>query len=516
MATDSTELTFVRCPSCRSLVPAVSTRCRMCGATLDAAAKAEESEASQPRRVRQRTMSQPNSELSSAAQNVRVEVPAEQPGAMEADPLGGGEIDPLAEYLDSDDAGFDLTPTAAEPAVAGGVTPEPAIDPFSLNDEEYDIFGEEEDAGWTVDAEEAPVKSAPVTEPVKAEPMFRTMSKDVGVPEMEVAPVAPFEPKDEPRAVPQPPPAKPPVSEPAPTDRPRVMVESGARQGGKPSGLSFGKGRQADPRQAKPAQREEEVVRETRQPQPPVEEAPPRPDRSERNERNDRNDRRDRGDRREAREDRRPQNQGGNQKPEGDRRQEPRGPAPQQKQEQRQEAKPERRDEQKQDQPRHQRPAQAPQQQQRRPEVREQRETRPPREESRATERQAPARGGESAPHITAQGMLRGWFVSYDQADGKAIDLREGRFFLSASSLKGNDLVVDHPSISTPHAMLTVAEGGGLHIQDLMSEQGIQLRKSRGNEYQQMNEPFVARNGDWVRFGEVEYRVVLIPGSSEE
>ena len=41
MATDSTELTFVRCPSCRSLVPAVSTRCRMCGATLDATAADE-------------------------------------------------------------------------------------------------------------------------------------------------------------------------------------------------------------------------------------------------------------------------------------------------------------------------------------------------------------------------------------------------------------------------------------------------------------------------------------------
>ena len=32
---DSTELTFVRCESCRSLVPAVSTRCRMCGAPLE-------------------------------------------------------------------------------------------------------------------------------------------------------------------------------------------------------------------------------------------------------------------------------------------------------------------------------------------------------------------------------------------------------------------------------------------------------------------------------------------------
>ncbi|NDC37773.1 MAG: hypothetical protein EBZ48_06940, partial [Proteobacteria bacterium] len=64
MSTDSTELTFVRCPSCRSLVPAISTRCRMCGATLEASAAAEEGE-QEPRksgRVRQRTMSESSAE----------------------------------------------------------------------------------------------------------------------------------------------------------------------------------------------------------------------------------------------------------------------------------------------------------------------------------------------------------------------------------------------------------------------------------------------------------------------
>ena len=55
MAIDSTELTFVRCPSCRSLVPAVSTRCRMCGASLDVAAgqgaASDEAEPSDPTEV---------------------------------------------------------------------------------------------------------------------------------------------------------------------------------------------------------------------------------------------------------------------------------------------------------------------------------------------------------------------------------------------------------------------------------------------------------------------------------
>ena len=44
MSTDSTELTFVRCPSCRSLVPAAQKRCRMCGAVLDASGQPERSE----------------------------------------------------------------------------------------------------------------------------------------------------------------------------------------------------------------------------------------------------------------------------------------------------------------------------------------------------------------------------------------------------------------------------------------------------------------------------------------
>ena len=60
MTTEETELTFVRCPSCRSLVPAVATRCRMCGHSFT-----EENETSSPEqssekkrsRVRQRTIS---------------------------------------------------------------------------------------------------------------------------------------------------------------------------------------------------------------------------------------------------------------------------------------------------------------------------------------------------------------------------------------------------------------------------------------------------------------------------
>ena len=59
MSTDNTELTFVRCPACGSLVPAVSTRCKMCGASLDFDNEIEGSSttSSSSGRVRQKTSS---------------------------------------------------------------------------------------------------------------------------------------------------------------------------------------------------------------------------------------------------------------------------------------------------------------------------------------------------------------------------------------------------------------------------------------------------------------------------
>ena len=58
MSADSIELTFVRCPSCRSLVPAASSRCKMCGAGLEATAQPDKSEEERKKtgRVRQNTM----------------------------------------------------------------------------------------------------------------------------------------------------------------------------------------------------------------------------------------------------------------------------------------------------------------------------------------------------------------------------------------------------------------------------------------------------------------------------
>lgn len=113
MATDSTELTFVRCPSCRSLVPAVSTRCRMCGASLEpeeAAAAEQPAQADEGAgRVRQRTMSKPKSELSNTVNKIREEISqaedeleAEAPETDTFESQGGEDeiADPLGDYIE--------------------------------------------------------------------------------------------------------------------------------------------------------------------------------------------------------------------------------------------------------------------------------------------------------------------------------------------------------------------------------------------------------------------------------
>ncbi|MCC6933395.1 MAG: FHA domain-containing protein [Deltaproteobacteria bacterium] len=64
MSADDSELTFIRCPSCRSLVPAVASRCRMCGTALAGSTESktptapnEDQLAEKASRVRKKTIS---------------------------------------------------------------------------------------------------------------------------------------------------------------------------------------------------------------------------------------------------------------------------------------------------------------------------------------------------------------------------------------------------------------------------------------------------------------------------
>lgn len=367
MSTDSTELTFVRCPSCRSLVPAVSTRCRMCGATLDAAAaQNSESEQKSSSRVRQRTMSQPQSELTSAVGKLREEF--SEPEAAEA--------------------------TSSDPVMA--------TDPLSAYVEEVEV-GESDDLDDEVldDMNEPPAPSA-ATGSIDAAP---EEANGNGHSPMHVSP--PVESKNGGSHIPL-----GTVAENEP--KPRVLVESGSRRGPGSGGLSFGRPKGEKPKDETPA--------------PEIKSPPMSPPRMETRE------------------------------------QEPTGTPIN-----RAKSRPE-------------------------PEA--------PREQGKAP---------ESVKKIEkSTGRLFGWLVSYADSDGTAIELREGKFFVSGSSLKETDMVIPDSSVSTPHALVTVALDGGLQVQDLMSDRGVFVRRREEVTYQRESEILKLNHGDWVRFGDVEFLVSLI------
>ncbi|MCB0328883.1 MAG: FHA domain-containing protein [Bdellovibrionales bacterium] len=109
------------------------------------------------------------------------------------------------------------------------------------------------------------------------------------------------------------------------------------------------------------------------------------------------------------------------------------------------------------------------------------------------------------------EGRLYGWLVSFKNSNGQALELREGKFFVTSSSLKDNDLVLDSPSISTPHALVAVSAERGLVVQDLMSDRGVFLRTSDEDTYRKEEETVRLEHGDWIRFGDEEFLVSLIP-----
>lgn len=115
-----------------------------------------------------------------------------------------------------------------------------------------------------------------------------------------------------------------------------------------------------------------------------------------------------------------------------------------------------------------------------------------------------------SVPSMDMKGRLFGWIVSFKNPNGKAFELREGKFFVTKNSLKENDLIINDESISTPHAMVTISKNNGLVVQDLMSDMGIFLKHSKDAEYEKQELPFKITHGDWVKFGNVEYLVSLI------
>ena len=441
MASETSELTFVRCQTCRSLVPASASRCRICNAALEAGGKAAASDGSSSGgRVRQKTVSASPAEV---ANMVSQSAPAEAPKASAAAPASAGgapfgdsedQFDPLGAYLQD----LDAEPERQEaPKVA-------AEQPKDLRfDDQDDDDDDDEDFDF---------------DPFDREDDFDTQEKaevPAEAPPREVAP--PREPpaRQEPPPRPAPPPSRPepPARAPQPQSPKQQALpprdeRPAPREAAQPPRNNPG-GFRAKMGGAPAPQRPEQKAAQPRQERPA---APPAKQQSQ-----DRDQSRNK-----------PQ-MSGKSDPAGGQRQQHSHNAP------RAEARAER--------------------------VAEPRDDRNP----SPSKQSAAPRPGKVHP-----GRLAGWLVSYENPDGRAIELRSGRFFVTDTPIRGSDLIIEDQSISTPHALLSITDRG-LMIQDLMSERGTFIRSEGDAQYRREDGIIEVRHGDWIRFGDVEFLVTLVP-----
>lgn len=113
-------------------------------------------------------------------------------------------------------------------------------------------------------------------------------------------------------------------------------------------------------------------------------------------------------------------------------------------------------------------------------------------------------------PKSSGDGQLVGWLVNFTDPKGRAIELREGKFFVTRKSFKSNDLVLDDASISVPHCLMRVQSGGVLEVQDMMSETGLAVKRQAKGDFVTEEKAKLA-HGDWVKIGTLEYLVSLVP-----
>jgi hypothetical protein len=449
MSSETTELTFVRCPSCRSLVPATATRCRICNNPLDGGNKADESDAAKAAgRIRQKTISASADEVAGALAEVNAAPAAPTPpappvqpspivnptGTLSAEDDSDLDFDPLGAYLqeleEAEESESSKVPSVKEGVLgqmdSGPVEVEEDLDPFGL-----DIFDEP-------DNQPAPKPVAPTPAPESADaPVRPAVAAAPRSPQPE--PVRQNELSAEPVRTQQP--AQPPPAKEAPeARRPFGVPAQAGRQGGAPEAPR--PERQAPPRPSEHRQRDDH----SQEPRRAKDSPPPRPANNQQNQ------------------------------PQGKR--DARG-------EQRHEA------------PKGNRSGH---------------EQRPnPNGEGRQPDR---GNNGSPRPGKISPGRLFGWLVSYENPDGRAIELREGKFFVTGSSIKATDLVIEDASISTPHALMSVSGESGLKIQDLMSERGLFVRSREGGQYRREEGTVELKHGDWVRFGDVEFLVTVVPSGS--
>jgi len=395
MAGESAELTFVRCPFCKSLVPATSKTCRMCGESLEAQTNKDETESKKSSRIRQRTMTRPSDELQRAAQQIRDEVESSTPvksgesyqgtsnqgyaddfsdsykqdGNSTEDP----ENDPLADYIKQ------LQDYESEDKFSSDKQASEVMEEFLRNSQKEEV---------RFDMNSSENEEDPSSEKFVAESLIEASSNKES--QLKATPV-------------------PDVLEP----QAKVIVESGIKRGFK-TGLNFSSKPKTEEVLA-PVSRIEEKSKFI----------------STKNKLQEDNV-----------------------------------------------AK----------------------------EVKEINKT--------EQKREVVAKSAKQATALT--GRLVGWLVSYADSDGEAMELREGKFFISRTSLKPTDFIIDDESVSTPHALVMVTTDSLLKVQDLMSERGVFVRPRGVDTYQRAAESVEVRNGDWLRFGDVEYLLCLIAHVGEK
>ncbi len=119
-----------------------------------------------------------------------------------------------------------------------------------------------------------------------------------------------------------------------------------------------------------------------------------------------------------------------------------------------------------------------------------------------------------SAPEVSGEdaGSLVGWLVTYGpNGKGDSIEVRSGRFFIGRQKLRENDMVIGDSALSTPHCLVSAEMGNGIQVQDLMSEQGTFIKKSGASEFVRTENVSLIQHGDTLRFGAYELLVCLIP-----
>ena len=111
---------------------------------------------------------------------------------------------------------------------------------------------------------------------------------------------------------------------------------------------------------------------------------------------------------------------------------------------------------------------------------------------------------------VTADKPLIAWFINFENPNGEATEIREGRFFISGSKVKESDMVIRDKNLSSPHCLVK-AEGSGVMVQDLLSDEGTCIKKSGSTDYKALEVATVIENGDFLKLGDFEVMLCLLP-----